>query len=266
MLCKCVNRNQLRSLPLEFSDLLETIPEVRLEDNPWTDYPNQWGLMFMGKRTADSKTGYDVPKVLEFLYAMKLFYNEAEVIWSKRGTFYYTQRLNFKDFIEDLRQSMDLVKYKQLSIEHVKVLFFLAREKGLFPKWYALDDRTVHDNMVREKEDAIRRESNMKRSLQDDLERIESMHQAYDVDVKRKANRAKELMDEYLINEAIMTQTSSIMLKELLIRREHDSDKRKLQVDLETFHKEMNEIRRLEGILEDELKIRKKYHFSFDDE
>ena len=63
-----------------------------------------------------------------------------------------------------------------------------------------------------------------------------------------------------------MTQTSSIMLKELLIRREHDSDKRKLQVDLETFHKEMNEIRRLEGILEDELKIRKKYHFSFDDE
>ena len=253
-------------MPLEFADLLETIPQIRLEDNPWTDYPNQWGLMHMGMRTADSKTGYDVPKVLQFLYAMRLFYNEAEVIWSKRGTFYYTQRLNFKDFIEDLRQSMDEAKYRQLSIEHVKTLFFLAREKGLFPKWYALDDRTVKDSQVRAAEDASRREKNVLRAKQDYQQRVEDMHQAYDVDIKRKANRAKELTDEYLINEAIMTQTSSIMLKELLVRREQDSDKRKLQVDLETFQKEMNEIRRLEGILDDELRIRKKYHFSFDDE
>ncbi len=117
-------RNKLRALPPEFTDILETVATVNLEGNPWNDLPSKWGKLFLDKHSVNSVLGYTVTEVLEYLYAMKLFYYEAEIIWEERGSFYYTQRLNFNDFIEDLRRHMSESKYKALSIEHLTILFF----------------------------------------------------------------------------------------------------------------------------------------------
>ena len=38
-----LSRNLLRALPVEFTSVLESVAEVRLEDNPWTDLVRAWG-------------------------------------------------------------------------------------------------------------------------------------------------------------------------------------------------------------------------------
>ena len=42
-LCLCIiTRNRLVGLPVEFIDILETVENVNITDNPWTDLPVSW--------------------------------------------------------------------------------------------------------------------------------------------------------------------------------------------------------------------------------
>lgn len=259
-------RNNLRALPTEFTDNLESIPTIYLEENPWYDFPPKWGKILINKKSSDSIQGYNVIEVLEFLYAMKMFYYEAEKIWELRGTFYYTQRLNFHDFLSDLKLKMSEIKYQNLSIEHIKILFFIARENGNFPKWYLLDDNTISTINTRIHNDAILREQHVQRSKDDLIQRRIDEHLAYDVDIIRRAMRTEELQEEYLVNEAILEQTSAIALRGVIQSRLETIENRQMAAEKIKYMKEMAEMRRLQGIIEDETKIRKKYDIKYDED
>jgi len=261
-----IGRNKLRALPTEFTDILETVPNVNMDSNPWTDLPPKWGKMFGDRLSADSLGGYNVEEALEFLYAMKMFYYEAEEIWAKRGTFYYTQRLNFSDFVADLKHLMPKRKFDKLSVDHVKILFFTSRERGIFPKWYILDDATLETMRVRVENDEALRNFHVERTKADLEQRYKDEHMAYDVDIVRRAVRKEELKEEYLVNEAIIGATTTSALKNILVSRAGDVKSRRNAAENILYLREMKEMRRLQGIIEDEAKIRAKYNYLYEEE
>lgn len=261
-----IGRNKLRALPTEFTDILETVPNVNLDSNPWSDLPPKWGKMFGDRLSADSLGGYNVEEALEFLYAMKMFYYEAEEIWAKRGSFYYTQRLNFSDFVADLKHSMSKKKFDSLSVDHIKILFFTSRERGIFPKWYTLDDTTLETMRVRVEADEALRHANAERTKADLIQRYKDEHMAYDVDIRRRAMRKEEIKEEYLVNEAIISSTTTTALKNILKSRSKDVTSRRNAAENILYLREVKEMRRLQGIIEDEAKIRAKYNYLYEEE
>jgi hypothetical protein len=42
-------RNQLQALPVDFVELFESVAEVEIEDNPWSDLPPKWGKLWEHK-------------------------------------------------------------------------------------------------------------------------------------------------------------------------------------------------------------------------
>lgn len=133
----------------------------------------------------------------------------------------------------------------------------------MFPKWYELDALTMEINRRREKVDQELRQSHVERTKIDVEQRKIDEHMAYDVDIQRRARRARELMDEHQMNEAIMSQASTFSLQELLTKRTEISRIRKQNRDMDFYCKEVDEMRRLEEILDDELAMRRKYEHEF---
>ena len=74
------HRNRLKCLPLEFTDILESVGMVEIRENPWTDLPPKWGKLWSNRHCVDgtATTGYNLSDVADFLYAMKTFYHTAE--------------------------------------------------------------------------------------------------------------------------------------------------------------------------------------------
>ena len=124
-----VTSNRLRALPLSFVEVLESVPQVALAHNPWSDLPPAWGHCWShptanptstdvttthtdGVRSSSSSSGshkntsmggltgilpdyeghlddpaplgYDVCRVLEFLYMQRLYIPAAEAVWTRR--------------------------------------------------------------------------------------------------------------------------------------------------------------------------------------
>ena len=118
-------RNRLVGLPVEFIDVLETVENVNITNNPWTDLPASWfssqsastvddrSISFMSSQqqqlltsSADNNTpaslfGYDVSKVLEYLYNFQPFFYIAEEIWNNNPT------INLNDFISQIKQQLN---------------------------------------------------------------------------------------------------------------------------------------------------------------
>ncbi len=120
-------RNQLKALPVEFVDLLESIPVVNLNDNPWTLLPSKWGRRREGMQSTDAPLGYNLPDALDFLYAMRLFYNIAEEVWHDFGVFYYSNKLTLNDFVQEIKNRIPKTWHDGLLVyaEHIyfKVIF-----------------------------------------------------------------------------------------------------------------------------------------------
>lgn len=101
-----LSKNQLRSVPVEFADILETVPTVNLAANPWNDLPQKWGKMWAQDRVVDCPFGNSVAEAVDFLYGMRIFYNTAEVIWQELGPMHYMNKLGLSDFIQELRERL----------------------------------------------------------------------------------------------------------------------------------------------------------------
>jgi hypothetical protein len=117
------NRNQLKALPVEFTELLETIPEVILVDNPWNYLPPRWGHRVEGKETSDSILGYNLPDALDFLYATRIIYNTCEEIWEDYGVFFYANKLTLSDFIQEIKNRIPKSWHDGL-VHYAKHIFF----------------------------------------------------------------------------------------------------------------------------------------------
>jgi len=118
-----LKKNQLRALPVEFVSVLESVPSVVLDSNPWTDLPPRWGKLWTDRKAVDGPRGYAVPEAVDFLYGMQSFYDAAEGIWQELGVFHYTNRLGFSDFIEELRKRIPKTWHEGL-VDYVKHIYF----------------------------------------------------------------------------------------------------------------------------------------------
>lgn len=58
-----LSRNLLKALPVEFTDIFESVPTVELLANPWSDLPDRWGHIWSGMRSTDAPGGYNVAEV-----------------------------------------------------------------------------------------------------------------------------------------------------------------------------------------------------------
>jgi hypothetical protein len=57
------SRNLLKAVPVEFTDLFESVPDVNLAENPWSDLPSRWGKIWEGKQSTDGQYGYSLTEV-----------------------------------------------------------------------------------------------------------------------------------------------------------------------------------------------------------
>jgi hypothetical protein len=119
-------RNQLRALPVEFTDILESV-DVDIQHNPWTDLPPRWGKLWPGTHATDGPRGYNLSDAVDFMYGMRAFYDTAEQIWEELGVFHYTQKLSLEDFIHELRSRIPKTWHDGL-VEYVKHIYFAVRD------------------------------------------------------------------------------------------------------------------------------------------
>lgn len=120
-----LSKNILRAIPVEFTDVLETVPQVSLHANPWNELPQKWGKIWAEDRIKDVPYGNSVTEAVDFLYAMKAFYNTAEIIWNEQGPLYYTNRLGLNDFMQELRERIPKTWHEGL-VDYVKHVYFLV--------------------------------------------------------------------------------------------------------------------------------------------
>lgn len=90
---------------------------------------------------------------------MKAFYNVAEKIWADSGALHYTNKLGLNDFIQELREMIPKTWHEGL-VKHVEYVYFKAKDHGIFPRWYSIDDETARviqhrkdvDRQIRDKQ------------------------------------------------------------------------------------------------------------------
>ena len=250
-----LSKNQLRALPVEFVDAFETIPNMHLGDNPWTDLPPRWGRLWPGKTSTEGPTGYSIPEALDFLYGMRAFYDVADRVWEELGVYHYTNRLNLNDFVEELRKRMPKSWHEGL-IEHVKYIYFTARRDGVYPRWYAMEPDDPHcvavekEARVRKEYDKQRREINVQRTRAAHQQMLERIDRAYDIDLARRSQRASELQLEHKVNDAYMQNMASIALHHSVKKREEKAERRAESKVKFIERSDRNEIARLQEILE----------------
>ena len=119
---------------------------------------------------------------------------------------------------------------------------------------------------VRVENDEALRNVHVERTKADLEQRYKDEHMAYDVDIVRRAVRKEELKEEYLVNEAIIGATTTSALKNILVSRAGDVKSRRNAAENILYLREMKEMRRLQGIIEDEAKIRAKYNYLYEEE
>eukprot|EP00605_Chrysophyceae_sp_TOSAG23-4_P000007 GSChrysophyteH1.ASY1.ANO1.7.1 assembled CDS len=262
LLPKCVNgmsnltrldlsRNLLRALPVEFCEVLESVEDVKLDSNPWSDLPAKWGKLWEGKHATDGPGGWSVADAVDFLYGMSQFYDCAEEIWKDHGVFHYTNRLGFGDFLDELRKRIPH-KWHEGLVDHVKTLYFQARSGGIFPRWYTMEG---HDNISEERAqfkviDDARRARNVELAREGALAKEERMRKAYDVAPLMRAQRQGAQLSEHSLNAQFIANMEAAALQHCNIERNALAEKRVKRREAKMLKKETHEMERLREILD----------------
>ena len=243
-----LSRNRLRALPIEFVEIFESVPEVLLDGNPWSDYPPRWGRIWPGQKKTEAPMGYNVGEAVDFLYSMKPFYDVAEAVWAEYGALHYTNRLNFNDFVQEIRSRIPNT-WNEGYIESAKFIYFSCLEAGVFPRWYELSAPIVRENKLRISHDIKRRELNVQRTRKASEDRKTRMDKAYDIDISRKVRRAEELSNEHSLNEKLLTNAEMLALHNVCEQREKAAQKRILRREKRIKDASSNELKRLKEIV-----------------
>jgi hypothetical protein len=223
-----LKRNQLRALPVEFVDVFESVGQVNLDSNPWSDLPPRWGWLWNDKHAVEGPKGYALTEAVDFLYGMRAFYDAADNIWKEMGVFHYTNRLGFADFLDELKKRIPKTWHDGL-VEYVKHVYFSARKSGVYPRWYSLEEG--HDDFLAERAimkeaDNQRRELNVQRSRAEAKERSDRMAVVYDVEPIKKAHRIESIAEEHAVNEQVLHKMALAALHHCVTDRERKNDEK----------------------------------------
>jgi len=197
-----LRNNILKGLPTEFADVLESVPEVSIVNNPWTDFPPIWGRIMTNNWTQESPNGYLVADALEFMYNLRVIYYQAEEIWLECGPHHYSNRLDFNDFLSDLKAMLG-PNWRPEFEKSASLVYFKAKEFGVFPRWYHLDEEDKQHIIHRKAADALRRDMMVERVKEEERKREEDKSLLYERDVVRRAMRKEELHAELNQNKII---------------------------------------------------------------
>jgi len=222
-----LKRNQLRALPVEFVQVFESVGEVVLDTNPWTDLPPRWGRLWSDKHAVDGPRGYALTEAVDFLYGMQAFYDAAENIWKEMGVFHYTNRLGFADFLDELKKRIPKTWHDGL-IEYVKHVYFSARQSGIYPRWYSLEG---HDDFLAERAlmkdaDSKRRDANVQRSRAEAKQRADRMAVVYDVEPIKRAHRNESIAEEHAVNDQVLQKMALAALHHCVSDRERKNEEK----------------------------------------
>lgn len=260
-----LGRNQLRALPIEFYEIIESVPNLKMDENPWSDLPPRWGHIWPGKKNVDEPGGYTVVEALDFLYGMRSFYDTADAVWEEFGVFHYTNRLTFEDFIQEIRKRIPKTYHDGL-IDHIKFIYFTARQSGVFPRWYypegdeEKEAAMKKENQLRRDFDKIRRDKNVEMARQQHEERKERVRKAYDVDLHHRTVRLAELSREHQVNDAYLDNAASIAFYHCIQDRQSKADAKQRHKNMATQKFYKDELKRLKDILEEDRIGREEEH------
>jgi Leucine-rich repeat (LRR) protein len=246
-----LSRNLLKALPVEFCEVLESVEDVKLDSNPWSDLPPKWGKLWEGKHATDGPGGWAVADAVDFLYGMASFYDCADDIWKDHGVFHYTNRLGFGDFLDELRKRIPN-KWHEGLVDHVKTIYFQARSGGVFPRWYSMEG---HDTIKEERAqfkviDDARRNRNVELAREGALAKDERMRKAYDVAPILRAQRQGAQMSEHSLNQQVILNMEAAALQHCNIERDIIAEKRIKRREAKMLKKETHEMERLREILD----------------
>lgn len=244
---------------MEFTDVFEKVKEVELHTNPWTDLPPKWGKLWPKKKSTDAPLGYGIPEAVDFLYGMRAFYDVAEAVWQEKGAYHYTLRLGLQEFISDIKKRMPMSWHEGL-VEYVKIVYFMARETGSYPRWYSLEglpDVTAHI-ASRQMADSERRASNVRRVREEMQRKVQRMEAVYDDSTLRRAVQQRALRDELHMNDALLGDEAMETMRSVLQQREREAEQRRRHRENALQHRDEKEMSRLKDILAADAKVRSK--------
>jgi len=243
-----LSQNRLRAVPVEFTDILESVLNVNLAANPWDDLPERWGKVWSADLQKDVPRGNSVPEAVDFLYGMKAFYNTAERIWADVGALHYTNKLGLSDFIQELRERIPRTWHEGLT-KHVEHVYFKAKEYGVFPRWYHLDDDALNMIEHRKKVDGYIREKQVHntRVAHDNLKI--KLARSYDLENSLRAVRNQGSKIERRMDGELFYNTKMINLMERVKESDYKESSRTLAADLKQKHVTSQEAQRLNSII-----------------
>jgi Leucine-rich repeat (LRR) protein len=205
-----MRHNLLKAVPVEFTDIFESVPEVNLHNNPWTDLPLRWGKMWEGKQSSDGATGYSLSEAVEFLYGMRAVYPTAERVWQEQGIYHYTHRMTLKDFIAEIVNRIPHSWHDGL-LEHVEYLYIKSRETGAMPVFHELTKDQQRERMYLQQMSETRRSNNIAKVMEETVDREARRHAAYDntSEIIHRAHQVEALIAEQRVNEKVSCVVTS---------------------------------------------------------
>ena len=183
------------------------------------------------------------------MYGLKLFYDIAEQVWEEFGVYHYSNRLNFSDFMNEIKKRIPNTWDDGLT-ERVKFIYFASKEKGNFPRWFSLPDDVKTEIKKRSDFDEKRKSMNVMRSRQDIEDRKIREIKAYDVDVIRRTKRKGEIISEHAISDEIKASMELLALQHCARERDSLAIQRYIEREKELNEKDKDEMKRLKEIIE----------------
>jgi len=228
-----LSSNVLKALPVEFADLVENVPCVLFSSNPWTDFPPIWSNVMTSTWSTECPNGYRVEDALDFMYCCRVFYYQAEQLWTKYGSLYYSNRLGLKDFVGELERMLNIAWHPGYE-PMAGFLYFKAKEYGIFPRWYEQTQEQLLEVQHRKLADAARRDALTERVRQEEIDQQRRLAEIYGCGVVRRALRKDEMHAELAQNSVVRDKVAYDSL--------YDDIRRKRE-DIEVMHKRIENAR-----------------------
>lgn len=165
-------------------------------------------------------------------------------IWERQGHLYYSQKLSFEHFIGEL-QSCVGSGWSECLIPYVKVVFFHAREQGVYPLWYELSSSHIGAIVERQQEDICRRHDQVDMSKVQFKEMMHRTHEAYDLALARRSKRREQLAEEHRAMEEYFAESTSRVLRVKLTEANMAFAEREQEVLIERQKADSEELSRL---------------------
>ena len=139
-----LGKNLLRALPLDIVNLCETVDELHLDRNPFSDLPPKWAK-FVGKSAHERSlwpSGYDDAMAIAWVKDHAAFYDAAVAEWEATGPLHVSGRANLAAYEANVRDRCGPTWMPHL-LPLVRSYYFKSRRTGNCPKFNRLADAEV---------------------------------------------------------------------------------------------------------------------------